>query len=229
MMVTRSSRLLRVAPFIVALSACALTHREPPPPVNTPELPIAPDEAADSLLVDVQRVDSAILVDLRYGTANNFSGAPLPGYAANRAYLRAEAAAALALAAADLRREGYGVKIYDAYRPVRASDAMVQWAQRTGRTDLLRDGYIAARSRHNLGAAVDLTLVNVAGQEMPMGTAFDTFSRAAWTKNASGVIAKNRQKLKTAMERQGFANYPNEWWHFSYEVANPVRFDRVIR
>jgi D-alanyl-D-alanine dipeptidase len=224
------SRSLRAAFLSLALSGCALVHREPPQPVNTPELPTASDVGADSLLVDVQRVDSTILVELRYATANNFTGAKLPGYEGNRAYLRGEAAAALALANADLRLEGYGVKIWDAYRPVRATEAMVQWAQRTGRTDLLRDGYIAARSRHNLGAAVDLTLVNAkTGQEIPMGTPFDMFSRAAWTKNASGVIAKNRQKLKTVMERQGFVNYPNEWWHFSYDVPSPVRFDRVIR
>lgn len=175
-------------------------------------------------------MDSTINVELRYATANNFTTAKLPGYEANRAYLRGEAAAALALANADLRREGYGIKIWDAYRPVRATDAMVQWTQRTNRTDLLRDGYIASRSRHNLGAAVDLTLVNaITGQEIPMGTPFDMFSRAAWTKNATGVIKKNREKLKIAMERQGFVNYPNEWWHFSYDVTSPVRFDRVIR
>jgi D-alanyl-D-alanine dipeptidase len=224
------SLFLRSATLALTLSGCALAHREPPQPVNTPELPTASDEAADSLLVDVQRVDSTIVVELRYATANNFTGAKLPGYEANRAYLRGEAAAALALANADLRREGYGVKIWDAYRPVRASDAMVQWAQRMGRTDLLRDGYIAARSRHNLGAAVDLTLINaITGQEIAMGTPYDMFGVAAHTKNARGLIAQNREKLKTAMERQGFVNYPNEWWHFSYEVASPVRFDRVIR
>ncbi|HEY8166658.1 MAG TPA: M15 family metallopeptidase [Gemmatimonadaceae bacterium] len=214
----------------LAFSSCAAFHREPPQPVNTPDFPIASDVAADSLLVDVQRVDSTINVELRYATANNFTGAKLPGYEANRAYLRGEAAAALALANADLRREGYGIKIWDAYRPVRATNAMVQWAQTKNRTDLLRDGYIASRSRHNLGAAVDLTLVNaITGQEIPMGTPFDTFSRAAWTRNARGAIKKNREKLKTAMERQGFVNYPNEWWHFSYDLTSPVRFDRMIR
>jgi D-alanyl-D-alanine dipeptidase len=224
------TRFFRSATLVLALSGCALTHREPPQPVNTPELPIVSDTAADSLLVDVQRVDSTIVVELRYATANNFTGAKLPGYEANRAYLRGEAAAALALANADFRREGYGIKVWDAYRPVRASEAMVQWAERTRRTDLLRDGYIAARSRHNLGAAVDLTLINaITGQEISMGTPYDMFGAAAHTKNARGIIAKNREKLRTTMERQGFVNYPNEWWHFSYDVANPVRFNREIR
>jgi D-alanyl-D-alanine dipeptidase len=213
----------------LALNACFL-RKPPPQPVNTPELPVVSDSAADSLLVDVQRVDSSVIVELRYATTNNFTGAKLPGYEGNHAYLRDEAAVALSLANADLHRDGYGIKIFDAYRPVMASEAMVAWAQRTNRNDLLRDGYIAARSRHNLGVAVDVTLVNLAtGNEVPMGTAFDTFSAAAHTANARGGFAQNRQRLKTALERHGFTNYEKEWWHFSYDVENPVRFNRVIR
>ncbi|HUQ20152.1 MAG TPA: M15 family metallopeptidase [Gemmatimonadaceae bacterium] len=177
----------------------------------------------------MQRVDSSLIVELRYATKNNFTGEPLPGYEGNHAYLRDEVAVALSLANADLRRDGFGIKIYDAYRPVRASEAMVAWAQRTNRNDLLRDGYIAARSRHNLGVAVDVTLVNLkTGTEVPMGTAFDTFSTAAHTKNARGGFAENRKRLTTALERHGFTNYENEWWHFSYDVESPVRFNRVI-
>jgi len=220
---------LQTALLVVSLGACFQFHKTPPQPVNTPELPIVSDAAADSLLVDVQRVDSSVIVDLRYATANNFTGAPLPGYEGKHAYLRDEAAAALALANEDLHRDGYGLKIFDAYRPVRASEAMVAWAQRTNRTDLLRDGYIAARSRHNLGVAVDVTLVHLAsGNEIPMGTPFDTFSAAAHTANARGGFAENRKRLKTALERHGFLNYEKEWWHFSYDVENPVRFDRII-
>jgi D-alanyl-D-alanine dipeptidase len=170
------------------------------------------------------------MVELRYATTNNFTGAKLPGYEGNHAYLRDEAAVALSLANADLRRDGYGIKIYDAYRPVMASEAMVAWAQRTNRNDLLRDGYIAARSRHNLGVAVDVTLVFLqTGNEVPMGTTFDTFSTAAHTKNARGGFLQNRERLKTALERHGFTNYEKEWWHFSYDVENPVRFNLIIR
>ena len=211
------------------MSACAHFRREPPQPVNTPELPIASEAEADSLLVDLQRVDSSVVVDLRYATSNNFTGTPLPGYEGNHAYLRDEAAIALALVNADLHREGFGLKIFDAYRPVRASVAMVAWAQRTSRNDLLRYGYIATRSRHNLGVAVGCTLIELAtGREIPMGTAFDTFAPAAWTASVRGAFAVNRKRLRTVMERQGFQNYEKEWWHFSYDVQNPVRFDRVI-
>jgi D-alanyl-D-alanine dipeptidase len=98
------------------------------------------------------------------------------------------------------------------------------------RGDLLRDGYIAARSRHNLGVAVDVTLIVLANNsEVNMGTRYDYFGPPAHTANARGQIARNRQLLKRTMERQGFVNYEKEWWHFSYAVENPLRFDRVIR
>jgi zinc D-Ala-D-Ala dipeptidase len=223
-------RFTRIALFALALGGCSLVQRKPPQPINTPELPTATDEAFDTLMVDVQKVDSTVVVDLRYATPNNFTGAPLPGYEGNRAFLRAEAAAALAVVQEDLRLQGMGLKIFDAYRPVRASEAMVAWTQKVNRPDLLSDGYIAARSRHNLGVAVDLTLITLATKaEITMGTPFDNFSRAAHTKNAGGQILKNRMMLKRVMERQGFVNYEKEWWHYSYTVQNPVRFDKVIK
>lgn len=200
------------------------------PPVNTTETEIAPDRVADTLLVNVQSLDPTFVVDLRYATANNFTGAPLPGYQANRAYLRREAAAALARVQRDVRPRGLALKIFDAYRPVRATLAMVDWTQRVHRADLLKDGYIASRSRHNLGLAIDLTLIDIGtGQELEMGTPFDTFSAAAHTANASGLAAVNRQKLKAAMEAEGFLNYDQEWWHYTFNVPNPLRFDLPIR
>ena len=221
---------------IALIGLCGCLPASPPaarpasPSVNTEETAVAPDAVADTLLTEVRQIDSSIVVDLRYSTSNNFTGAPLPGYLANRAYLRREAAAALARVQHDLRNQGLGMKIFDAYRPVRATLAMVDWTQRVNRPDLLKDGYIASRSRHNLGLAVDLTLIDIAtGRELEMGTPFDTFSAAAHTANASGEAAANRQKLKAAMEREGFVNYDQEWWHFSFSVPNPLRFDRPIR
>jgi zinc D-Ala-D-Ala dipeptidase len=199
------------------------------PPINTAETAIAPNAVADTLLTDVRSLDSTIVVDLRYATSNNFTGAPLPGYGANRAFLRRGAASALALVQADFRAEGLGLKIFDAYRPVRATLAMVDWTQRVNRPDLLTNGYIASRSRHNLGVAIDLTLIDRAsGRELEMGTPFDMFSAAAHTANATGLAAQNRQKLKAAMEKRGFLNYDQEWWHYTFNVANPLRFDRPI-
>jgi zinc D-Ala-D-Ala dipeptidase len=212
---------------------CASPRISPPPaapPVNTPELAIVSDAAADTLLRDVRTLAPEIVVELRYATSHNFTGAPIPGYEGNRAYLRREAAPALARVEEALKSRGLGLKVYDAYRPVRATLAMVEWTKRVNREDLLRDGYIASRSRHNLGLAIDLTLIRLAdSSELAMGTPFDTFSEAAHTANATGEARANRQILKSAMEREGFLNYDQEWWHFSYSVPDPVRFDRVIR
>lgn len=232
-----SSRMRKLSALLLAavLLACVsppVASPPPPvaPPVNTVETEIAPDAAADTLLTDVRTLDPRIVVELRYATSNNFTGAPLPGYLANRAFLRREAAAALSRVERDLVPQALGIKVFDAYRPVRATLAMVDWTERVNRPDLLKDGYIASRSRHNLGLAIDLTLVDVAtGKELEMGTPFDTFSAAAHTANASGQAAANRQRLKAAMEREGFVNYDQEWWHFSFNVPNPLRFDRLIR
>lgn len=224
---------------LFVLSALLLACASPPvasapapvaPAINTTETEVAPDAVADTLLNEMRSLDPTIVVDMRYATSNNFTGAPLPGYLANRAFLRREAAASLARVQRSLRNRGLGIKIFDAYRPVRATLAMVEWTERVNRPDLLKDGYIASRSRHNLGLAIDLTLIGLAtGRELEMGTPFDTFSSAAHTANASGQVAANRQLLKSAMEREGFVNYDQEWWHFSFNVPNPLRFDRPIR
>ncbi len=200
------------------------------PPANTGDLPIGSAAAAESLLVDVRALDSTIVADMRYATASNFTGQVLPGYEANRALLRREAAGALARVQKRLAAEGLGLRVFDAYRPVRATLAMVDWTTRVHREDLIRDEYIASRSRHNLGLAIDLTLVERAtGRAIEMGAPFDEFSERAHTANASGEVAANRQRLRRVMEAEGFANYPKEWWHYSFDVPNPVRFDVVVR
>ena len=141
--------------------------------------PIRDVAVAESLLVDLHEIDPSIRIDARYRTAQNFTGAPLPGYEANRLFLRREAGAALGRVQARLRERGLGLEVWDAYRPVRATEAMVEWAERTDQEHLLDDGYIARRSRHNLGVAIDLTLVDLTtGRELDMGTPFDTFEPA---------------------------------------------------
>jgi zinc D-Ala-D-Ala dipeptidase len=217
------------------LAGCQQTPAPAPPTaapasVNTAPLPIAPDAAADTLLVDVRSVDSTIRVEARYATANNFTGKPLPGYQARKALLRREAAAALARVQATLRPRGLGLVIFDGYRPVRATLAMVDWAKRTGQENLLTQGYIARRSRHNLGLAVDLSLAALdTGVALDMGTPFDTFSESAHTANAEGQVRRNRQTLVRAMEAQGFSNYDQEWWHFTFPVKGALPFDKVIQ
>lgn len=166
-------------------------------------------------LVDIRSADPTIRTEIRYATTNNFTGRRLPGYETPRALLRAEAAAALARVQARLRAEGLGLKVWDAYRPVRATLAMVDWAERTGNQWVLDQGYVARQSGHNLGGTVDLTLVRLdTGKELEMGTPYDEFSERAHTANATGAVAQNRQRLVRAMAAEGFANYEKEWWHF---------------
>jgi len=225
---------LWVVVSLAGAGACASNlaqqHRTPvAPPVNTGDVATASDATADSLLADVQSLAPGIRVGLRYATSNNFTGAPIPGYEGNHAYLRREAAVALARVQRRAEAEGQALEVFDAYRPVRATLAMVDWTERTGRQNLIRDGYIASRSRHNLGLAIDLTIVDATtSQPLDMGTPFDTFSAAAHTANASGVALENRRHLQHLMEAEGFVNYAQEWWHYTYDVTNPVRFDRVV-
>jgi len=198
----------------------------------------APDVATgtsaefDTLMTDVRTIDGTIAVDMRYRDAGNFTGAPLPGYEGNRAYMRREAAVALAKVQANLRTEGLGLRIYDSYRPVRATKAMVAWTVRVHRENLVTDGYISDRSRHNLGVAIDCTLIDLKTRTpVDMGVPFDTFSEASHTANATGAVAEHRAHFVAAMSREGFANYAQEWWHFTYEVPAPSlrRFDVVVR
>lgn len=230
-MISSSHLMLRrfTTAVVIGLAAGACV-----PPQGAPaDVAARPDVAHDSLaarhLVDVRTFDSTFVIEARYATANNFTRAPLPGYLANRVFMRREAAAALARVQQRARADGYSLKLFDGYRPVRATLAMVDWTERVGRQDLIRDGYIAARSGHNLGLAIDLTLVTVPdGRELDMGTPYDTFSEAAHTANATGAIAANRARLVRYMGAEGFANYDKEWWHFSFQVPDPLRFDMVI-
>lgn len=193
---------------------------------NTDQQATAPDSLARIELSDLRTAAPGVRFDLRYATTNNFSGGVLPGYGAAIPLLRREAARALAQVERDVEAQGYALKVWDAYRPVRATDGMVAWCVAHHRTDLLDDGYIARRSRHNQGVAIDLTLVDArTGREVDMGTGFDTFAPAAHTANANGAIAAHRAMLVRAMQRRGFVNLVDEWWHFSYQVPAPVPFD----
>ena len=193
--------------------------------------PVAADSIARRLLADPRQLDSTIVVEARYATTRNFTGAVLPGYFANRVYLRREAAEALVRVQRRLKTGGMGLKVFDGYRPVRATLGMMEWARRTGQMQLIQDGYIASRSRHNLGLAVDLTLVDwsMGGREVDMGTPYDTFSDAARYNSATGRTLRYRQLLRRVMEEEGFRQYEQEWWHYSFDVKEPLRFDVVVK
>jgi D-alanyl-D-alanine dipeptidase len=174
--------------------------------------------------VDLRDVVPGIVLDIRYHTANNFTGAPRPGYGVPAAWMRNEAAAALALVQSDLQNEGLGLLVYDAYRPVRGTSGMAAWAERTGQLVLFQTGYIAHKSGHNHGHTVDLT-IQKDGVAIDMGTPWDTLTTDSNTKNAKGTALANRLKLKAAMEARGFKAYHKEWWHFGFPVPGTTPRD----
>ncbi len=189
--------------------------------------------AAQAGLVDVRQLAPNIAVDMRYAGTHNFTGRVVPGYLAPTCYLLRPAAQALARVAQALEADGYRLQVFDCYRPVRAVHAFVTWAAdlqdrstkaqyypRVDKRALLGD-YIAETSGHSRGATLDLGLLDCrsgACQPVEMGTAFDYFDARAHT-DAPDITATqrlHRQHLVRAMAAEGFANYPMEWWHFTY-------------
>ena len=170
------------------------------------------------------------LVDLRsrpglrfvigYHREDNFTGARLPGYGAPGAWLERTAAARLDEVLARLAPEGLGLVVYDAYRPARATAAMVAWCEASGREELL-EGWVGRHSRHNLGSAIDVGLVHLAsGGGLPMGTAWDAFEAASAHHAATGASRVHRRLLREVMTGAGFSPYDREWWHF--EAPRPA-------
>ncbi|MDZ7262979.1 MAG: D-alanyl-D-alanine dipeptidase [candidate division KSB1 bacterium] len=188
---TNSQRLLLLALFCVV-----------------PQLVFA-QQAED--LVDVHKLDSTIVIDLRYATADNFLHDTL--YSANICLLRASVAAQLVKVQQLLRKKGYGLKVWDAYRPLSVQKKMWQ--------KLPDPRYVADPARgsmHNRGVAVDVTLVDLVGNELEMPTAFDDFSPRAGSDypHVTERAKRNRQVLQEAMTACGFRTITSEWWHFYY-------------
>lgn len=178
--------------------------------------------------VDLGAYIPGVAVEARYATAHNLTGHPLAGYCAEKAFCTVEAADALAKAAEVFRQMGYGVLIYDAYRPQKAVDDFVTWSQEPEnfatkaefypaleKTDLFPMGYIARKSGHTRGSTIDLTLTK-SGVPIDMGTCFDLMDDLSHH-GAVGVTEaqeQNRALLRSVMCWAGFAPYENEWWHY---------------
>ena len=169
----------------------------------------AEESLADADLVDVHAINPRIRIELRYASDQNFLHRVL--YATNKAYLRRPAAEKLSNAQHRLEKLGLGLKVWDAYRPLRVQKQL--WA-------ILPDARYVARpengSRHNRGAAVDVTLVDRNGKELEMPTGFDDFSEkaAAFARGHSEMAMANRKTLQDAMIASGFTILDSEWWHF---------------
>lgn len=151
-------------------------------------------------------------LDIRYATPNNFMKRPL--YPLAKAYLRAPAAEALRNVQRELAAKGLGIKVFDAYRPYRVTEAM--W-EPIRNPDYVADP--AKGSRHNRGAAVDLTLIDLrTGEELAMPTPYDDFTtRASHGFNElPDDVRANRALLREVMMKHGFEPLPSEWWHYDF-------------
>ncbi len=163
---------------------------------------------ADDELVDVAKLAPRARVELRYATPNNFLHEVL--YESPTCLLRRQTAKRVASVQAELEKLGYGLLLWDCYRPLSVQQKM--W-------DKVHDARYVARpekgSRHNRGAAVDLTLVDERGVPLEMPTDFDDFSpRAHRNARASPAAMEHRALLEREMRRAGFSPMPTEWWHF---------------
>ena len=204
------------------------------------------DKTMDSSqFVNITDVVPDAILEIRYHSTYNFVGARIDGYEEPTALLTRQAADSLRAVSMDLKRHGYVLKIYDAYRPQRAVDHFMRWSQDL--TDTLTkayfypyltkkevfDGeYVATKSGHSRGSTVDLTIVDMkTGKEVDMGGTFDWFGIESHPDygggnpetldfqqtdpNFSSVQFYNRMVLRTAMLRHGFKPLDNEWWHFT--------------
>ncbi|HEY9692410.1 MAG TPA: M15 family metallopeptidase [Oculatellaceae cyanobacterium] len=160
-------------------------------------------------LSDIQSVNKDIVIDIRYATANNFMGQKV--YPVAKCLLKPTVAKKLSNVQQDLAQLGLGLKVYDCYRPLSIQKLMWKIVQ--------DERYVAnpaTGSKHNRGAAVDLTLIDSNGKELEMPSAFDDFTEKAHRNytGSSTQALKNSLLLENAMKKRGFKSIPTEWWHF---------------
>lgn len=181
--------------------------------------------------VEIKEMIPSVQLDIRYYTNDNFVGSRIDGYDAPKCLLTKAAALALKNVQKELASNRQSLKIFDCYRPQRAVDHFVRWAKDLNdqkmkseyypsidKKNLFRDGYIAEQSGHSRGSTVDLTIIDLNTQrELDMGTLFDFFDPRSHTASSSvdSKQRENRETLKSVMERNGFKNLKEEWWHFT--------------
>lgn len=168
--------------------------------------------------------------DAKYATWDNFTGKPVNGYEANRIIGTFELADALLKAKRQAAALGYGLLLWDAYRPQRAVDCFLHWSVQPedgltkkkhypniAREEMISMGYVASQSSHSRGSAVDLTLYQLdTGDMVTMGSNFDFMDERSHhtSKAVTDTEAKHRRLLRSIMEDSGFEAYENEWWHY---------------
>ncbi|WP_171918362.1 D-Ala-D-Ala dipeptidase VanX, partial [Enterococcus faecium] len=168
--------------------------------------------------------------DAKYATWDNFTGKPIDGYEVNRIIGTYELADALLKVQELAFNQGYGLLLWDGYRPQQAVNCFLQWAaqpedNRTkakyypniDRTEMVSKGYVASKSSHSRGSAIDLTLYRLDTDELvPMGSGFDFMDERSHheAKGITSNEAQNRRFLRSIMENSGFEAYSFEWWHY---------------
>lgn len=190
--------------------------------------PVAPRQLPrDFCFVDT--VAPTVQTDLKYAGSDNFVGRPIWGYTGHRAVLRRDAADCIARAAKALAKEGYGLRIYDAYRPALAMQDFYGWSKTSDdrmkatfypnitKKGIYEGKYIGTVSEHSWGVAVDITLIRLStGKECDMGGHHDLLDESSATDypNLTDEQKANRRRLCKAMEAAGMRNYSKEWWHY---------------
>jgi D-alanyl-D-alanine dipeptidase len=171
-------------------------------------------EFRKSDLVDLAKLDPRIKLEIRYATRDNFLSTPV--YTSARAFLQRPAAEAMLAAHRELMKQGYGLLIFDGYRPWYVTK--IFWdATPVDKHEFVADP--AKGSRHNRGCAVDLTLYDLkTGREVEMTGGYDEMSERSYPHYAGGTAEQRarRDLLRAAMEKQGFTVFESEWWHFDY-------------
>jgi D-alanyl-D-alanine dipeptidase len=169
-------------------------------------------EHPEKELIDLEKFVPGLVLDIRYATVNNFTKEKI--YNLARVYARKPVAEALKKIQGELGKKGLGIKIFDAYRPYKAT---VKFYEIYHDTTYVASPYRG--SRHNRGCALDLTVIDLkTGQELKMPTEYDSFRKEAWptTPVKDPEARKNRTMLITVMEKHGFKVNSSEWWHYDF-------------
>jgi D-alanyl-D-alanine dipeptidase len=180
---------------------------------QSPLMPLAP-------LVPITEAEHGVVIDMMYARADNFTGKVI--YSSKLCFLHPKAEAALRRAIDGAAHLKLQVKIFDAFRPQAAQEALWAFAPNP---DYIADP--AKGSNHTRGVAVDLTLLEATGNELDMGTPVDTMTTDShhFCLNHSAAVQINRAKLLTVMLEAGFVHHPKEWWH--YQLPGAKDFDLI--
>lgn len=223
--------------FLVAVALLALSCNQKNPSA----------EYDSSGFVNVTDVVPDAILEIRYYSTYNFVGERIDGYLQPVALMTRQSADSLKAVSDELMEQGYHIKIWDTYRPQRAVDHFIRWAENVQDTAmkqifypmvdkslLFEQGYIYAHSSHSRGSTVDLTLVDAAtGKELDMGSPFDWFGIESHPDYVCPlpIQMENRLLLRNAMLRHGFAPLDSEWWHFTLanEPYPDTYFDFPVR